>query len=143
MFTTNNGNDTITVNETDHVILTCTATGRPTPHMQISTDSRAVVTRPQGPVTAEQLATLTYDSSDVPCDFAGAYTCQVDNGEGRTDTSSVAVFVNCEFLVYSHGYSNGEGRTDTSSVAVFVNCEFLVYSHGYSNGEGRTDTVSF
>ncbi|PVD27850.1 hypothetical protein C0Q70_13026 [Pomacea canaliculata] len=75
----------VTVAENSSVRMRCEAEGRPSPHMTIvsvSNDKREVASRPRGAVQSpDQRVELTYDLTAAPCEAAGDYRCEVDNGD--------------------------------------------------------------
>ncbi|XP_076438273.1 uncharacterized protein LOC143277375 [Babylonia areolata] len=93
-FTVNNANN-VTVSEGDPVTLTCKAVGRPKAAMAIVKEGSTLNSAPQGQVSAEEEATLTYRKDGATCDATGQYRCDVDNGEGQANAAHLMVFVNC------------------------------------------------
>ncbi|XP_076438340.1 uncharacterized protein LOC143277422 [Babylonia areolata] len=93
-FTVNNANN-VTVSEGDPVTLTCKAVGRPTAAMSIVKEGSTLNSAPQGQVSVEKEATLTYRKDGATCDATGQYRCDVDNGEGQANAAHLMVFVNC------------------------------------------------
>ena len=97
--TVNNANNTTTVNESDAISVTCTASGRPTAGIVLTRDGETVNSRPQREVTRDDVATLTSVTPRARCEDAGHYACQVHNDVGEPDLQSVTVFVNCKLAL--------------------------------------------
>ena len=97
--TVNNAHNTTTVNESDSISVTCTASGRPTAGIVLTRDGETVNSRPQGEVTRDAVATLTNVTSRARCEDAGHYTCQVHNDVAEPDLQTVTVFVNCKLAL--------------------------------------------
>ncbi|KAK7454700.1 hypothetical protein BaRGS_00039546, partial [Batillaria attramentaria] len=89
----------LTVNETDTVVMTCRADGRPTPSMElINTDSREIQATSDGGqlVLTNQDSWLNHTLS-ATCQHTGNYRCTAGNGgDGTSATDNTTLFVNCK-----------------------------------------------
>ncbi|PVD27854.1 hypothetical protein C0Q70_13030 [Pomacea canaliculata] len=87
----------VTVAEKSSVRMRCEAEGRPSPHMTIvsvSNDKQEVASRPRGAVELyDQSVELTYDLTAAPCEAAGDYRCEVDNGLAEDRGVNVKVII--------------------------------------------------
>ena len=97
-FAVNNAHVTTTVNESDSISVSCTASGRPTAAIVLTRNGETVSSRPKGEVTRDDMATLTSGMSRARCEDGGHYMCQVYNDVGQPDVHSITVFVNCKWL---------------------------------------------
>ncbi|XP_025102819.1 uncharacterized protein LOC112569288 isoform X1 [Pomacea canaliculata] len=88
----------VTVAENSSVRMRCEAEGRPSPQMTIvsvSNDKQEVASRPRGAVQSpDQRVELTYDLTAAPCEAAGDYRCEVDNGVGQ-ESRNIRLYVEC------------------------------------------------
>ncbi|PVD27851.1 hypothetical protein C0Q70_13027 [Pomacea canaliculata] len=87
----------VTVAENSSVRMRCEAEGRPSPQMTIvsvSNDKQEVASRPRGAVQSpDQRVELTYDLTAAPCEAAGDYRCEVDNGLAEDRGVNVKVII--------------------------------------------------
>ncbi|PVD27853.1 hypothetical protein C0Q70_13029 [Pomacea canaliculata] len=87
----------VTVAENSSVRMRCEAEGRPSPHMTIvsaSNDKREIASRPRGAVELyDQSVELTYDLTAAPCEAAGDYRCEVDNGVAEEGGVNIKVII--------------------------------------------------
>ncbi|XP_025102812.1 deleted in malignant brain tumors 1 protein-like [Pomacea canaliculata] len=88
----------VTVAENSSVRMRCEAEGRPSPHMTIvsvSNNKQEVASRPRGAVQSpDQRGEVTYDLTAAPCEAAGDYRCEVDNGVGQ-ESRNIRLYVEC------------------------------------------------
>jgi hypothetical protein len=109
-FSLNGAAHNVTVNETEHVEMSCTVIGRPTPAVRIVKDGGYdVITRPMGSeVTEQDVVTLTpAPMTSAQCVDAGRYTCHVGQDDSG-DSSTRWLFVNCKPVFFKFMYIDHE-----------------------------------
>ena len=95
----------ITVNETDNIIITCVATGIPSPDItwqfnmtDITIDMIKYIVSMSSVVRSDKNNEVTSDLIVTTSDMndAGMYTCQANNSVRNTSMDSVEVVVQCK-----------------------------------------------
>ncbi|XP_070182836.1 opioid-binding protein/cell adhesion molecule homolog, partial [Littorina saxatilis] len=121
--------DSLTVNTSDTVTLTCRGVGRPSPEMTLSSATKDAIGHI--PPSLQDKVTEVTGSVTAQCRDTGIYTCEASNGVGEKQTRRVTVFVRCKPEVLDNRPGDG-GRMETPSLnfttkAVRLNFHFAAY----------------
>ena len=105
------------ISQGDTVIISCRASGNPTPDIVWYRDgSGEIVSRSQ---------TLTI--SDIRRDQAGVYVCQADNSVGQSEPRKIDVAVKCEYYFYWPLFQ----YLNCSNLVIFQNTFFDIHSSDF------------